>query len=238
MERAPRALFYVPLQQSWGVMRTTSTWVTFAASSEDMPAPLFKKNTLELTRFVLSERGFSHRGITYTFDDVVEIGRLRHRLEVRTLGVGSDFTHSIAVVFVMRSGEDVQITEQPTWTSDSKVSRVEQLEAIFDRVEAATYASRMEKYLSQLEDRRFFEYAGWHFYPEDRKIIQLATRRAYSTDSSELLRAYGFLEVRDRADGVGAKVRRFFRGPTGINTLRDTDVFFALLSRFFGLTWS
>jgi hypothetical protein len=85
-----------------------------------MVAPLFKKNSLEQTSFELTESGFLYKGKNYYFKDVIEASRLRHVLETKFVMVGSDYTHGISILFLMNSGEKVQLTESPTWFSNSK----------------------------------------------------------------------------------------------------------------------
>jgi hypothetical protein len=202
-----------------------------------MVAPLRRKNTLELTGFAFVEDGFRYKGQQYRLDDVVETARFRHRLETRVLLVGSDFTHSISVIFSMRTGETIQLTEQPTLFSGGRPRNVERIEEIFETVSSKTFEGRLEKYLKQLEANQFFAYSGWRFYPSNRTIVNMETQQTFSTTSVKLLRSYGFIEVQQEADGIASTMGRAFRGKVGINTLRDTDVFFKLLDKFFALRW-
>lgn len=108
-----------------------------------------KKNTLEQTGFKLTSEGFIHRGVSYKFDEVVETRSYRKVFERKIIMVGSDFTHGMSIIFVMKSGENVQLTEQPTWLSDSKLDRVEQIQKIFDTISDKTFHNRARKYLNQ-----------------------------------------------------------------------------------------
>jgi hypothetical protein len=203
-----------------------------------MAAPLFKKNTLEQTQFALGVDGFRHRGIQYRFNDVVETRAVRQRFELKIVGVGSEFTHSISIVFVMRSGEHVQVTEGQTWFYSPKLERVKQIHGIFEIVSEKSFGTRLDKYLRQVESRGYFEYSGWTFHPADRKIVNTESKRAYAIDSVTFSREYGFIAIRDTGAGVIAAMRRSLKKPIGINTLRDADVFFTLLDRFFRLRWN
>ncbi|MCI5115544.1 MAG: hypothetical protein D3921_14005 [Candidatus Electrothrix sp. AW1] len=201
-----------------------------------MVAPLKKKNTLEQTGFTLTEEGFTYKGISYHLNDVVEAKIFRHRLETKQIGIGSYFTHSISVIFSMKTGENVQLTEQPTFFSNSKLSKVERIQEIFNVISEKTFKNRLQKYLIQLENQGYFEYSGWHFDPEHSKIINTKTKRAYLINEVKLMKSYGFIEVVE-SNGIGSKIRRNIKGKVGINTLGDGDVFFALLKHLFGLSW-
>jgi hypothetical protein len=200
-------------------------------------AAFFKKNTLEQTRFTLTTEGFAYAGLNYAFADVVETVIYRQVFETKVLLVGSDRDHSISILFVMRTGERVQLTEQPTWLGSSKVDKVERIQEIYNLVSAKTFENRLKKYLDQLKSFGYFEYASWRFYPDQKKVINTETQRAYSSQTSKFMRSYGFIEVISEADGLGARLSQKVKGQIGITTLHDTDVFFALLKHQFNLTW-
>jgi hypothetical protein len=138
----------------------------------------------------------------------------------------------------MRDGSKVQLTESPTLLSSSRTDKVEYIHEVFNYVSAKTFKDRWTRYTDQLATSHFFDYSGWRFFPQDKKIVNLATQRAYSTQSVELLKSYGFLEVREKERGLAAKVGHHFGTPVGIGTIADTDVFFALLEKLFGISWA
>jgi len=199
--------------------------------------PLFKKNTLEQTGFMLTKNGFVHRGINYSFEEVIQTSSIRQVFETRVVGVGSEYAHSIGILFVMVSGENVQITEQPTWFSTSTLKRVEQIQSIFNFVSEQTFHNRANKYLKQFELQGYFEYSGWIFYPEKMKMVLKEKKLAYSVQTTKFLRNYGYIKVLNESDSIGDKIRNKFKSDVVINTLIDTDVFFALLKKFFYLEW-
>lgn len=201
-----------------------------------MPA-FFKKNTLEQTRFSLTEYGFLYAGLSYKFIDVLETRIYRQVLETKVLLVGSEHDHSISIVFVMRTGEQVQITEQPTWLGNSKLGKVEKIQEIYNVVSEKSFQTRVEKFVRQVDSQGYFDYAGWRFVPSDHKIINLELRRAHSTKTSRLLRSYGFVAVQGEVDGFAEKIKTRMSGSAGFGTLQDTDVIFALLKHYFGLQW-
>ena len=202
-----------------------------------MVAAIFKKNTLEKTQFSLNEYGFSYCGLNYSFEDVVGILIYRQVLETKVVLVGSDFDHSISTVFNMRSGERVQLTEQPTWLGSSRLEKVEKIQKIFEVVAAKTFQSRVSKFVSQIQAKGFYEYAGWRFFPSHKKIVNFQTKHAYSTQTAKFSKSYGFVQVEGESDSVGDKIARRFKGAVGIGTLSDTDVFFALFKHYFGIAW-
>lgn len=99
-----------------------------------MVAAFKKKNTIEQTGFNLVPDGFSYRNRQYKFGDVIETRIFRSVLEHKVVLVGSDYHHSVSVVFITKSGKELQVTEQPTWLSDSKMSSIEHVEKVFSRI--------------------------------------------------------------------------------------------------------
>lgn len=202
-----------------------------------MVSPIFKKNTLEQTSFELTDDGFLYRGISYNFDEIRDVKRYRQVLETKYVMVGSDHTHGISIMFEMNSGEKVQLTEQPTLLSSSKIEKVDEIEKIYAIVSEKTFQTRAQKYLDQVSKRGFFEYSGWHFYPDKRKIVDYENRRSYQINSIKMLKSYGYIKIENKVESIGEKISKKIKGSVGINTLNNTDVFFALLKHFFKLEW-
>lgn len=203
-----------------------------------MVAAFTKKNTLEQTGFALTDTGFHYTGIAYRFEDVVAVRSYRMVHELKTIGVGSDSTHAISILFILKDGENVQVTEQPTWTSSSKEDKVEMLQTAFDLVCKHTFQQRVTKYTNQIQLHGYFEYSGWRFFPDQQKVIDVGTSKAYPIQGTQFLRSYGFIEVKGSAEGFGQKMLKQITGKRiGIGTLDDPDVFFALLAHYFKLSW-
>lgn len=201
-----------------------------------MVAPLFKKNTLGQTNFRFSDDGFFSSGLHYKFDDVIEVRRVRALFTTKQVGYGVVAeSHSISIAFQMQSGELVQVTEQPTWFSESKLERVEKLEEIFAIVCAKTFPRRLQRYEQQVQARGFFEYAGWRFYPTDGKLIDVANRRAYAAAQSKFARRFGFVSLTDQRQSA---IQQRLSKEVGFSTLSDSDVIFELLRKHFGISWS
>ncbi len=204
-----------------------------------MVASFKKKNTLAQTGFALVDGGFTYRNNSYRFEDVIETRLIRSVLEHKVILVGSEYHHSISVMIGVKSGELLQVTEQPTWLSNSKLSSVEYVENIFSVISEKSWDNRVGKYVRNLDDIGYFEYNGWRFYTKQRKIQDVNKNKYYDLSSVNLLKSYGFIAVKDKNEGVGAKLlKNFVGGQVGIGTLTDTDVFFSLLKHFFGISWS
>ena len=204
-----------------------------------MVAAFKKKNTLEQTGFALTDDGFTYCNKSYRFDDVIETRILRSVLEHKVILVGSDYHHSVSIMIGVKSGELLQVTEQPTWLSDSKLSSVEHVENIFSVISQKSWDNRVQKYTRQVNDVGYYEYSGWRFYPNQRKIQEIKNKKYYALNSVNFLKSYGFIAVKEKNESLGSKlIKSLVGGQVGIVTLVDTDVFFSLLKHFFGMSWS
>lgn len=204
-----------------------------------MAATFKKKNTLKQTGFALTEGGFTYCNKIYRFDDVIKTGILRSVLEHKVILVGSEYHHSISIIIGVKSGELLQVTEQPTWLSDSKLCSVEHIENLFSVISQKSWDNRVQKYTRQVNDVGYFEYNGWRFYPNQRKIQDIKNNKYYDLNSVNLLKSYGFIAVKEKNEGLSSKLIKSLVGDqVGIGTLFDADVFFALLKHFFDISWS
>ena len=209
-----------------------------------MVAALLKKNTLEQTQFELTPEGFLYRGLKYAFSDVIETRSYRAIHQTQYVGMGVTTSHNPAMSFLllMKDGEQVQVTEQSTWTHSSKQERVDQVQVAFDVICTQTFQQRAKRYTDQPQSIGYFEYGGWRFFPEQGKVIDSASTRAHAISHTQFLRSYGFIEIVPKNESIAAKfirkAKQEFNGSRyGIGTLTDTDVFFALLAHYFRLQW-
>ena len=203
-----------------------------------MVAAFKKKHTLEQTGFALQGDGFVYEGRFFPFSEVIETRIMRSVLEHKVILVGSDYHHSISIMIGVKSGELMQVTEQPTWLSDSKLSSVEHVENLFGVISEKSWSNRVAKYTNQLEASGFYESNGWRFYPKKRGIQDAKSGKSFHLDSVDLLKSYGYIEVKAKSEGLGSKLlKNLVGGRVGIGTLIDTDVFFALLKHFFNISW-
>lgn len=130
-----------------------------------MVAAFKKKNTLMQTGFALTDDGFTYCNKLYGFEDVVETKIIRSVFEHKVILVGSEYHHSVSIVIGVKSGELLQVTEQPTWLSDSKLNSVEYIENLFSVISQKSWGNRVKKYTKQVNDTGYYEYNGWRFYP-------------------------------------------------------------------------
>lgn len=209
-----------------------------------MIAPLFKKNTLEQTGFVVVNDGFSYKGRTYKLADVVETRSYRviHQTRHIPLGVTESHNPAFSFVLIMRDGEAVQVTEQSTLLSSSKQDRVDQLQKSYDFICQSTFQHRAQKYVTQIEANGYFDYGAWRLSTSQQKIIDTTSGKGYSVSELQFLRSYGFIELVPSNEGLVAKALRKSKQELsgnrfGIGTLSDGDVFFALLAHYFHLNW-
>ena len=204
-----------------------------------MAAPLRKKNTLEQTGFALTDIGIKYRGKFYRFDEITETRVARHVLEHKVVLVNSTYHYSISIVMILKSGEIIQVTEQPTWLSDSKLSSVQYIENQFSIISEKTWDIRVEKYTQQIKEKGYFDYNEWRFYPNQQVIQDTKKNKVYNLDSTELLKSPEYITVKEKNAGLGSKLMQSLVGmPSIIITRTDTDVFFTLLKHFFDLSWS
>lgn len=203
-----------------------------------MVAAFKKKNTIKENGFSLTENGFFHSGSHYKFIDVVEIARFRQLYETKVLLVGSDYTHQISIVMRMRTGEQLQVTEQATWTSSSNPEIVDFIDNAYIEIAQKSWNRRCEKYLTTLNNHGYFQYGGYKFYPNTKKIVKVATGEQYSKD--ELKFSRGATTLYGKVKGKSNVLKKLWTGDDSeivIGTMCDTDVFYALLSQYFGLSW-
>lgn len=209
-----------------------------------MIAPLFKKNTLEQTGFVVTEDGFLYRGRTYKLADVIETRSYRVIHQTRHIPVGVTVSHNPAFSFmlVMWDGEALQVTEQSTLLSSSNQARIDELQKSYDFICESTFQQRVQKYVKQVDENGYFEYADWRFSPNEKKIVDTASGKGYSVSELQFLRSYGFIELVPFNESLLAKTLRKSKQELsgkrfGIGTLSDGDVFFVLLAHYFNIKW-
>lgn len=204
-----------------------------------MAAPLRKKNTLEQTGFALTTRGIKYCEKFFSFEDVIETRAVRQVLEQRTVLVNSTFHYSISIVMITKSGEMLQVTEQPTVFSDSKLSKVEYIEDLFKEISRKTWDTRLKKYINQVNEKGFFEYDNWRFYTNQKVIQDLKSDKVYPIETTELVKQPHSILVQEKNMGIGMKLMKSFVGkPQQITTMTDPDIFFFILRHYFGLVWS
>lgn len=138
--------------------------------------------------------------------------------------------HSIGVVFIMKSGDRLQIIEQPTWTSASKLDNVKKIEEMFETVSRKTWDNRVNRYTTHVSELVYFDYSGCRFYPKEQQIVDVEKSQTYQISETSFSKSYGFIALNKKDEGIGRKLlRKLATSQRGINTLQDTDVIIFLL---------
>lgn len=200
-----------------------------------------KKHTLEQTAFAFTSDGFKHSGLSFKFSDVVETLAIRviHQTRHVPIGVTTNHDAGIGIRISMRAGDVVQLLEQSTLFSSSENEKVEKIQEIFDVICAHTFDNRLRFYTDQLASTGYFEYSGWRFYPAQNKVTNIDSKQTYSLPTVTLWKNYGFIELKHVGKRTLAQQAvDLYRGPISINTLPNTDVFFALLKHYFNISWN
>lgn len=204
-----------------------------------MAAPLTPKNTLKQTGFALSTTGIKYGDNYYPFDEIIETRLARQVTEQRTVLVNSTFHYAISIVMVTKSGEMIQVTEQPTMISDSKIGNIEFIETQFDEISKRTWDARIKKYIDQINEKKFFNYGEWRFYINQKVIQHIKTEKNYHIDGCDFFRDGNFLSVEEKNTSLGLKfIKNLVGKRTQISIITDRDVFFFLFRHYFGLDLS
>ena len=193
----------------------------------------------------MTPSGFMYHGVAYAFADVVALRsyRLIHRTHHIPMGVSTEHDPAIGFVVYTKDGETIQVSEKSTLLSSSKEARIDLLAHAVDEISEKTFQQRVQKYVDQVQRGGQFQYAGWRFFPGQQKVVDPKVT-PYGIAQTEFLRGFGYLQVVSRSEGGALKfLRKAKDGFTGnvsnaINTIEDTDAFYALLSHYFQLKWS
>lgn len=195
--------------------------------------PWINRNSIDRAKFKLVDGGFFYKGKLYSFDDVIETRAAGTRFDLHNVLIGTDSQDAISVAFAMRSGDLVQLTEIPSWTSKGKPENVEAIRLMFYKVSKATLNNRKDKYEKTIKDHGCFEYQGWRFDRRDRSIRSLGTGKVFFIDDIDLLQHAGYIEVRSKRESLKeVMVRKIVDRPPGISTAVDPDLIVGLIKRF------
>lgn len=204
-----------------------------------MVAPFKKKNTIEKNGFKLTDTGFWYSGNHYSFDEVVSIGRFRQVHEMKTLFVGSDYTHQISIAIQTKTGEHLQVTEQESWTGSSRENIVEYIDNAYFVIAERGWNNRCQNYFASVERYGYYVYGGFRFYPKTKSIVEVSTGKEYKKDEIFVSRnATTFYGKRKNHNNLLKKLWTGSDDEIIISTLYDIDVFYALLKHFFGISWN
>lgn len=204
-----------------------------------MVAALKKKHTLDQTGFDVNDDGFVYGGRQFSFDDVIETRIIRSVLQTTTVFVGSDFDHSVSILFVTKNGQQLQVTEQPTWVSNSKLKTVERIENMFSKISEMSKTSRIKKYTSQIEKFGYFDYSGWRFFTRELKVVHIAKNKEFRLSEVSLLKSYGFISIKPNSESLISKfLSKAFNEVRDISTITDTDIIFPIYKKYLSVSWN
>jgi hypothetical protein len=203
-----------------------------------MVAPLKRKNTIEQNFFRFDDAFFYFSAKKYLYEDIEEIRFVRSRFELKTIGVGSDYSYSIAVEITINKNEKLKLIEQPTFFSSEKVENIKYIEEFLKNALSKSWENRIQKYIEQVQRNKFFTYANWNFYINDREFYDSQNNKKYSLNSVQLFKNYGTLVLKEKNESFASKFANVALGKQiFIDTLTNTDVFYALLSHYYNLNW-
>ena len=205
------------------------------------------KNSLEETKFELLEKGFNHSGFFYEFDQIesIKFARLAH--QARVLFVGTEtYDHSVGMKIYMMDGEELSLSEKPTWTSKSKKNNIKEVEEIISFINAKTLKNRLKKYTDQIKKNSYFFYNGWNINPVKKTFICLKNKNVYHFESTKFTMSGYLIALSSKTEGklksILNKTGRHFLGVSPgydhIEIFEDQDVFLILLKHYFELHWS
>ena len=203
-----------------------------------MVAPLKRKNTIEQNFFRFDDALFYFSVKKYAYEDIEEIRFVRSRFELKTIGVGSDYSYSIAVEITINNNENLKLIEQPTFFSSEKVENIKYIEEFLKNALSKSWENRIQKYIEQVHRNKFFTYANWDFYINEREFYDSQNSKKYSLNSVLLFKNYGSLVLKEKNESFASKFANVALGKQiFIDTLTNTDVFYALLSHYYNLNW-
>ena len=203
-----------------------------------MVAPLKKKHTIEQNFFRFNDVCFNFSTNEFSYTEISEIRFVRSRFELKTIGVGSDYSYSIAVEITMNNNEKLKLIEQPTFFSNEKIENIKYIEEFLKNALSKSWDNRVKKYIEQVDRNKFFTYANWIFYINERELHDSQNRKKYSLNSVQLFKNYGSLVIKEKNESFATKFAKITLGKQiFIDTLTNTDVFYALLSHYYNLNW-
>jgi hypothetical protein len=204
-----------------------------------MVAPLKKKHTIEQSSFTFNDDYFKYSRNKYSYEDIIELRIVRTRLELRTIGVGSDYSYGIGVEIKMNDNEMLKLIEQPTMFSKEDLENIKYIEEFIEIASHKSWENRVKNYSDQVNKKGYFTYANWNLYIEDEILFDKKTDKEYQLNSINLGKRYGVLVINNKKKSFTDKLIGSISGKEIlIDTLTNTDVFFALLKHYFKLSWS
>lgn len=191
----------------------------------------------DLTDLRLDGDILHYKETPYPFSEITHLRFARTNLTTYMVPVKLGTEGSAALIIEFTSGEQIKFVEKPGWFLTSEQSRIDGIVALYVHLSKATFQSRLNKYLSDADQRGYFVYSGYMFYLSRRVIV--LDKREFSTENTNFMRANNYIELQPKNYGLMHKLKREIWSTKidGIDTLTDTDVIFVILEHFYGLRW-
>ena len=203
-----------------------------------MVAPFKKKHTVEQNFFRFNEASFNFATKEFSYTEINEIRIARSRFELKTIGVGSDYSYSIALELTMKNLEKLKLIEQPTFFSNENINNIKYIESFLDNALKKSWENRVNKYIEQVNKNKCFTYANWIFHTIDKEFYDSLNNKKYSLESVQFFKNFGSLVIKEKNESLLSKFSKItFGKQIFIDTLTNTDVFYALLKHYYNISW-
>ena len=126
----------------------------------------------DLADLRLEADSFRYKGATYPFSEIAHLRFARMNLTTYMVPVKLGTEGSAALIIDLISGEQLKFVEKPGWFLTSEQQKIDGIVALYVHLSQATFQTRLAKYLSAADQRGYFVYSGYKFFPS-RKVIAL-----------------------------------------------------------------
>lgn len=178
-----------------------------------------------------------YKGAPYPFSEIAHLRFARMNLTTYMVPVKLGTEGSAALIIEFMSGEQIKFVEKPGWFLTSEQQKIDGIVDLYIHLSKATFQARLDKYLSAANQRGYFVYSGYKFFPS-RRVIAIEGRE-FTSENTDFMRAYNYIELRPKNFGLLHKLKRELWSSKfdAVDTLTDTDVIFAIFDQFYGLRW-
>jgi hypothetical protein len=201
-------------------------------------------NTVTPDKLVLKEDGFVWKGAPYRFSEVasVRFKWVRTQKKRNFINVCAYDDFYLTVFFSNGKSVDMEVGssmwEATLGDTTKSEQRIGNFKEFLNYLLASTKAQRAQKYLTQIQQSNSFEYGGATFFLDGRVKGKNGAVRIIK--QSEILKYAYAISFREKSVSGTTKVKRWLIGHGGdveVSASVDQDIFYALLAKFYGLTW-
>ena len=184
---------------------------------------------------VLDNDGFLVKEERFKYDQVTATEFYYVQTQKRQNFGAAGIDHNVSIaIYVDSQPKPIRVNTGPKFFTLYGFSlgqdSTESVIAKFNEISKRTFARRADKYLGALAEHNYFDYDGKRIL-KDGDIQSDKWTASFRRDAPWLKRPFSIYYEK--------KPGGFFRSALKyeINTLRDSDVFFTLLAKLFGLSW-